>query len=57
MTFWEGLFLIAFFDLAFMFWCLFCARAADRSYKGDHDYDSSKCVREVDKYNMRNRGL
>ena len=55
MSFWVGFFLVALFGLAFMSWCL--VRAADNSHEDDYDYDLNKYVREIDKYNMRNRGL
>lgn len=53
MSFWVGFFLVVVFGLAFMAWCL--VRAADNSY--EDDYNLNKYVRELDKYNMRNRGL
>ena len=53
MSFWVGFFLVVFFGLAFMSWCL--VRAADDSYEDDYDYDLNKYVRELDKYNMRSR--
>lgn len=54
MSFWVGFFLVVFFGLAFMSWCL--VHAADDSYEDDYDYDLNKYVRELDKYNMRSRG-
>lgn len=53
MSFWIELFLVAGFGLAFMAWCL--VRASAEPF--DEEENIQEYIRELDKYNMRNRGL